>query len=182
MLIDWFTVVAQAVNFLILAWLLKHFLYAPVMEAMQTRRERIAKELEEADAKRLQAEARAGELSVRSAELEQQAGAMLEQARKDADERREQWLSEAKADVEEHRRAWFEEVERERVGLSGRLRMRMAGQAVALAEKVLRDLAGEDLERHTLEYFLKRLDSAAPESPLAGHVAVRTGFPFRTRR
>jgi F0F1-type ATP synthase membrane subunit b/b' len=27
MLIDWFTVAAQIVNFLILVWLLKHFLY-----------------------------------------------------------------------------------------------------------------------------------------------------------
>jgi len=30
MLIDWFTVGAQIVNFLILVWLLQHFLYKPI--------------------------------------------------------------------------------------------------------------------------------------------------------
>ena len=29
MIINWFTVVAQAINFLILVWLLKRFLYKP---------------------------------------------------------------------------------------------------------------------------------------------------------
>ena len=34
MLIDWFTVFAQAVNFLILVWLLKRFLYKPILHAI----------------------------------------------------------------------------------------------------------------------------------------------------
>jgi F-type H+-transporting ATPase subunit b len=39
MLIDWFTVGAQAVNFLILVWLLKRFLYRPVLAAVDAREE-----------------------------------------------------------------------------------------------------------------------------------------------
>ena len=34
MLIDWFTVAAQVVNFLILVWLLKRFLYQPILNAI----------------------------------------------------------------------------------------------------------------------------------------------------
>ena len=37
MLIDWFTVGAQALNFLILIWLLKRFLYRPVLAAIEAR-------------------------------------------------------------------------------------------------------------------------------------------------
>ena len=37
MLIDWFTVVAQAANFLVLVWLLKRFLYKPILGAMDAR-------------------------------------------------------------------------------------------------------------------------------------------------
>ena len=44
MLIDWFTVVAQVVNFLILVWLLKRFLYKPILDAIDAREKRIAKE------------------------------------------------------------------------------------------------------------------------------------------
>ena len=38
MLINWFTVFAQAINFLILVWLLKQFLYKPVLHAIDERR------------------------------------------------------------------------------------------------------------------------------------------------
>ena len=40
-MINWFTVVAQIVNFLILIWLLQRFLYAPITDAMARREERI---------------------------------------------------------------------------------------------------------------------------------------------
>jgi len=33
MLADWFTIVAQALNFLILVWLMKRFLYKPILHA-----------------------------------------------------------------------------------------------------------------------------------------------------
>jgi len=52
MLIDWFTVGAQALNFLILVWLLKHFLYQPILNAIDAREKLIAKELADADAKK----------------------------------------------------------------------------------------------------------------------------------
>jgi len=45
MLIDWFTVGAQIVNFLILVWLLQHFLYKPILNAIDAREKRIAANL-----------------------------------------------------------------------------------------------------------------------------------------
>ena len=51
MLIDWFTIGAQVLNFLILVWLLKRFLYKPILHAIDAREKRIAKELADADAK-----------------------------------------------------------------------------------------------------------------------------------
>ena len=52
MLIDWFTVGAQALNFLILILLMKRFLYKPILNAIDGREKRIAKELKDADAKK----------------------------------------------------------------------------------------------------------------------------------
>ena len=51
MLIDWFTVGAQALNFLILVWLMKHFLYKPILNAIDAREKLIATELADAAAK-----------------------------------------------------------------------------------------------------------------------------------
>jgi hypothetical protein len=52
MLIDWFTVGAQALNFLILVWLMRRFLYRPILHAIDEREKRIAAELSNADAKK----------------------------------------------------------------------------------------------------------------------------------
>jgi F-type H+-transporting ATPase subunit b len=49
MQIDWLTVIAQIVNFLILVWLLKRFLYHPVITAMDRREQRIAERLQLAE-------------------------------------------------------------------------------------------------------------------------------------
>jgi F-type H+-transporting ATPase subunit b len=51
MLIDWFTVGAQVLNFLILVWLMKRFLYQPILDAIDAREQRIAAELANAAAK-----------------------------------------------------------------------------------------------------------------------------------
>ena len=56
MLIDWFTVGAQVLNFLILVWLLKHFLYKPILNAIDAREKRIAAELADAEAKKAEAQ------------------------------------------------------------------------------------------------------------------------------
>ena len=38
---DWRTLAFQAVNFLVLVWLLQHFLYQPVMEIMERRKSEV---------------------------------------------------------------------------------------------------------------------------------------------
>ena len=55
MLIDWFTVIAQVINFLVLVVLLKRFLYKPILDAIDQREKRIASALAEADAQKVEA-------------------------------------------------------------------------------------------------------------------------------
>src|SRR5665647_1757282 len=51
MQINWFTVIAQIINFLILVWLLKRFLYKPILKAIDEREEKIAAQIKDAEAK-----------------------------------------------------------------------------------------------------------------------------------
>ena len=51
MLIDWFTVIAQAVNFLILVALLKHFLWGRLVRVIDEREQRVATQVAEAEKK-----------------------------------------------------------------------------------------------------------------------------------
>ena len=59
MLIDWFTVTFQIINFLILIALLKRFLYGPILRAMDERETTIAARLFEAATAKSEAETRA---------------------------------------------------------------------------------------------------------------------------
>ena len=56
MLIDWFTVGAQALNFIILVWLLRRFLYKPILNAVDAREKLIARELADAEGKKAEAQ------------------------------------------------------------------------------------------------------------------------------
>ena len=53
---DWWTFALQAINFLILAWLLQHFLYQPVMRVVAARRAESDKLMADAEAGRQRAQ------------------------------------------------------------------------------------------------------------------------------
>ena len=76
MLIDWFTVGAQVLNFLILVWLLKHFLYKPILNAIDAREKRIASELADADAKKSEAQKERDDFQNKNKVFDQQRSAL----------------------------------------------------------------------------------------------------------
>ena len=67
--LDWFTVAAQIGNFLLLLWLLKRFLYRPILDAMAARQQRIDAALTEAQTKAADAEALQRDYLARQQEL-----------------------------------------------------------------------------------------------------------------
>ncbi len=77
--IEWTLLLAQIVNFMILIVLLRMFLYKPVLNMLNARKERIAQSMK--DAERVSAAAR---------EAEQEKAKVLEQARREAQEIRAQ--------------------------------------------------------------------------------------------
>ena len=78
--IDWFTVAAQALNFGALVWLLKRFLYGPILQAVDAREKRIADELADAAAQQAQARQERETLAQKNASFEQQRKTLLDQA------------------------------------------------------------------------------------------------------
>src|SRR5580658_8782870 len=97
MLIDWFTVVAQALNFILLVWLLKRFLYKPILDAVDTREKRVASELADADAKKAESQKARSEYERKNEQFEQQRAALLSQATQDASVEGRRLLDEARA-------------------------------------------------------------------------------------
>ena len=96
MLIDWFTVVAQAVNFIILVWLLKHFLYKPILDAIDAREKRIEMELAAADAKKAEALKERDTFLRKNEAFDEQRAALLSAAETEANVERRRLLDEAR--------------------------------------------------------------------------------------
>src|SRR4249919_3833463 len=96
MLIDWFTVVAQVVNFLILVWLLKRFLYGPILNAIDAREKRIATELADAEAKKTEAQKERDKFEHKNEVFDQQRAALLSQAMDEAKGERQRRLDTAR--------------------------------------------------------------------------------------
>ena len=78
--IDWFTVVAQAINFLILVWLLKRFLYKPILHAIDEREKGIAAQLAEAEAKKAEAQKERDDFQHKNEAFDQERAALLKKA------------------------------------------------------------------------------------------------------
>ena len=72
MQVDWFTLIAQVVNLLVLVGLLKHFLFGRIVRAMNEREATIAGRLEEAARGRALAQQEAESLRAKHRELEEQ--------------------------------------------------------------------------------------------------------------
>src|ERR1700685_1511369 len=98
--IDWFTVGAQAVNFLILVWLLKRFLYKPILDAIDQREKGIAGHLAEAEAKTSEAEQDRDDLQRKNETFDRQRDSLMQKAADEAGAERKRLLDEARKDAD----------------------------------------------------------------------------------
>jgi F-type H+-transporting ATPase subunit b len=100
MTFDVWTLGFQAVNVLILVWLLHRFFWKPVAAMIATRQASAATLLEEAGAKRSEAESALAEIATKKAGLVAERDTMLATARTESAATRDTLLSEAQAEVE----------------------------------------------------------------------------------
>ena len=157
MLLDWFTIIAQIVNFLLLVALLKYFLYDRIIRAMDEREERIAARLQEAEAMQAEAEREADDYRQQRQELEGQRAELLAQAKVEADTRRDTLLDKARGEVEAMQTGWRQELQQEQAAFLHELRQRAGQHVYATARRALRDLAGADVQAQMIAAFLERL-------------------------
>jgi len=190
-LIDWFTVVAQIVNFLILVALLKYFLYDRVIRAMDAREEKVHSRLESAEKMKKESEEEAENYRRKNREIEEKRKELLDNAREEAEHQRKELTRQARSDVENLRSKWQESVHREKAAFLRELK-KLAGQQVyALSRRALRDLADADLEERVAHVFVREMRHVKKEErqkmaeaiKADGNIAtVRSGFEISDTR
>lgn len=191
MLIDWYTVVAQVINFAILVWLLKRFLYRPILRAIDAREKRIADSLAEADKARVDAERERQTFEERNAALENQRQERLGQVAEEAREERHRLMEAARRSAEQLREQQIGALRREQDRLSDELVREAREQVLSITRRALSDLAHRDLEEAMTAVFLDRLQGVddAERRRLAerltvggGAIRLRTAFPLSSEQ
>jgi len=166
MLFDWFTVGAQVLNFAILVWLMKRFLYKPILHAIDAREKRIATELTDADAKMAEAQKERDEFQHKNEEFDQQRAALLSQATDEAKTERQRLLDEARQAADALSAKRQESLINDAHNLNQAISRRTQQEVFAIARKALTDLATTSLEERMGEVFthrLRELDSQGKE-------------------
>ena len=157
MKINWFTVIAQVINFLLLVWLLKKFLYKPILKAVDEREKRIASQINDANHLKEEAKKEQDEFAKKNTDFDQQKKGLMDKALADTNTQRQKGLDEAKEEANKLsaklEQASKEKQKTEQVEIARRAQK----QVLAITRKALTEIASGSLDVQTAEIFIKKL-------------------------
>ena len=157
MLIDWFTVGAQVLNFLILVWLMKRYLYQPVLNSIDAREKRIAAQIEGAQAIEAAASKEREDFQHKNDTFDKQRDALFTVATEEATAERQRLMDEAGKAADAMSAQRDESRQNEARNLTQAISQRTQQEVFAIARKTLADLATVDLENSIVAVFTHRL-------------------------
>jgi F-type H+-transporting ATPase subunit b len=160
---DWFTIVAQCINFSILLWLLKRFLYQPILNGLDAREQRLKNVLEQANLKKSKAEQLIQAFHEHQQELQQQRASILKKAHQEASEERQSLFDSAQKAADDMLSKRLVSLQRELQDLQHEVLNRNVEEVYAISTKILTELAGTDLQKAMLDKFLVRLEDLEEE-------------------
>jgi F-type H+-transporting ATPase subunit b len=163
MQINWFTVIAQVINFLILVWLLKRFLYRPILSAIDEREKKIAALLADAEAKKEVAQKEQDEFRKKNEEFDLQKEQLMGKAVAESNEAREKLLEGARNEAIALR-AKAEKARGDiQADLNREIAKKMGLEVFVMVRKALSVLGSTSLEEQTVKVFVRRLHALKDE-------------------
>ena len=157
MQIDWLTVLAQIVNFLVLVILLKKFLYRPILQSMALREQTIADQQRKAVEAQSNAERQAEIFEAKQREIELQRDAMHDSMQHEIETKRLRMLEKLRLEIDQNRSSWYSELSEEKNAVLAEIKILLGDQIIQMSRKVLKDLANADLEQQIINRFLEQL-------------------------
>jgi F-type H+-transporting ATPase subunit b len=171
--LDWTTLALEALNFLVLVWLLKRFFYRPVLTVIEKRRAETAKTIADAEAVRRAAEALKTEYTARLADIDKERAAARSKLDEEiAAERTKRFAAlEMELAAERKRREALDAHQRsERESALERQALTLAAR---FATHLLDRLAGPELNARLADLALTGMEAQAPDKLEALRTALR---------
>jgi len=174
MSIDWFTFCAQLLNFVLLVWLLKRFLYRPILNAIAAREKRISAELANAASVKSEARQERDKFEHINSDLELQRNALLDEARDEAKTEYQRLVAEARKVTDALTCKRLAALETSVANQSDAIRLRVQQEVFAISRKILTELASEDLEQRMTDTLLTRLQALDQDARQELRNAIKT--------
>ncbi|SFC24668.1 F-type H+-transporting ATPase subunit b [Alkalibacterium subtropicum] len=165
MTISWFEIIAQIINFFIILFILQRLLYKPVLKVMEQRQERIQKAQIEADRKMREAQKLMDRYEKKIENIQKERVDILDDARTQAQQKRERLLNDYIMEAESKRHAYLKEIEDEKDNFKRRLRQNLGESAVKIAAHILNMISYKELESEVFNTFILNLRNVKQNIP-----------------
>jgi F-type H+-transporting ATPase subunit b len=156
-LIDWFTIIAQIFNFIVLVLLLRKFLYRPILKVMQEREDLIRNQLAEAEEKQQKAQEQISLYQKKNQNWEQEHQELLQEVKHEIENTHKKMMVKVRQEIEEHQTQWQQAIDREKKEFLDSLSKKISQQTFIAVRRVLNELADVELEAHISKVFIDRL-------------------------
>lgn len=189
--LSWSTFILEIVNFLVLVWILKHFLYQPVLKVIARRRGVIDDELEES--RRLQDEA--GQLKTdyenRLEDWDRERQRLRDELATELETQRSQQLEALHGELDAEREKARVAESRRQADAARETELQALRQGTRFAARLLGQAAGPELEARLADLLLQELDEISDErvDAIRGQwgetpteISVESAFPLGEER
>ena len=185
--LDWVTFSLEIVNFLVLLWILKHFLYKPVLNIIAQRQAGINDKLEEANKKQTEAEQLKLQYTNRLTEWENEKKAARHKLDEEIDSLRQQRMQDLNQQLEMERQK-AEAIQQRRLEQEKtQTQMTALYQGAAFTAKLLSQLASPELEKQLIDLFIAQLQDMPEQQqqtiqsnidPASNEIQVCSAYPL----
>lgn len=155
--VNWTSFILEIINFLVLVWILKRFLYKPVLGVIARRREGIEQAMAEAQELKTQAQALQDQYENRLSDWEAEKQQAREALNRDLESERQGRLQELQQALGQEREKAAEAEARRQADARRKAEETALVQAAGFAARLLEALSGPELEAKLLDLLLAQL-------------------------
>jgi len=157
--INWGTLLLQIVNFLVMVFILGRFFFKPVVRILDERSEKVASALDEAERKQNEAEEMRTEYQEKLTEAQEQVISMKQQAQEELARSKKKLLEETRQEITVMRDKAKSELQESRDQAIYQHRRDLGRLVMTLSTRLIREFAGDEFQKASLEGFIERLYS-----------------------
>jgi len=159
-IIPW-TFIAQILNLFIQMYLIKKFLFKPVMEILEKRKKKTDEEIQSAREARAEAEDMKEKYEADMADARAEASRIVQSAQKEADARAEEVLSQAREEASAMKNKAEADIAQERRKAINEVKDEIGGIAMDIAGKVVEREISEEDHKKLIDEFIENVGEAS---------------------